>query len=196
MVRTYGHRPAIGKRSRRGLPFKMSARARFRALPNVISSSRLLLAAGFVAVDRVDVRLGVVGLAAVTDFLDGWLARRANWATRWGALIDPIADRVFVLVAVSTFLFTGQLSTVGYFVMISRDIMTAVGFLVARSVSWLRPVEFKARPSGKLVTVLQLLVFVALLSYPRAVTPLLWVVGIVSFYSIADYTFALWKARA
>lgn len=147
------------------------------------------------ATDRADVRLGVVGLAALTDFLDGWLARRANWATSWGALIDPFADRVFALVAVSTFLFTGDLSTPGYFVMISRDLMTAVGFLVAKSVPWLRPVEFKARFSGKLVTVLQLSVFVAVLAYTPAVTPLLWVVGIASAGSIADYTYALWRAR-
>src|SRR5213076_2341513 len=131
----------------------MSARAGLRALPNIISSSRLLLAAGFVVTRDVDTRLGLVGLAAVTDVLDGWVARRGNWASRWGALIDPFADRVFVLVAVSTFLFTGALSTLGYFVMLSRDLMTAVGFLVARAVSWLRPVEFKARLSGKVVTV-------------------------------------------
>ena len=174
----------------------MAARARLRVLPNIISSSRLLLAAGFVVADGVDARLGMVGLAAATDFLDGWLARRANWATRWGALIDPIADRVFALVAVSTFLFTGALSTLGYFVMISRDIMTAVGFLVARAVPWLRPIEFKARLSGKIVTVLQLAVFVALLKFPSLVTPLLWLVGIASAYSIADYTYALWEARA
>ena len=173
----------------------MAARARLRVLPNLISSSRLLLAAGFVVVDKADARLGLVGLAAVTDFLDGWLARRANWASRWGALIDPFADRVFALVAVSTFLFTGALSTVGYFVMISRDLMTAVGFLVARAVSWLRPVEFKARLSGKLVTALQLLVFAAILKRPSIVTPLLWLVGIASAYSIADYTWALWNAR-
>jgi cardiolipin synthase (CMP-forming) len=174
----------------------MAARARLRVLPNIISSSRLLLAAGFVMADGADARLGMVGLAAVTDFLDGWLARRANWATRWGALIDPIADRVFALVAVSTFLFTGALTTLGYFVMISRDIMTAVGFLVARVVPWLRPIEFKARLSGKIVTVLQLAVFVALLKFPVLVTPLLWLVGVASAYSIADYTYALWEARA
>ena len=114
----------------------MTARATLRALPNIISSSRVLLAAGFVALPNPNTRLGLVGLAAMTDFLDGWLARRAKWTTRWGALIDPIADRFFVLVAVATFLFTGALSTVGYFVMISRDLMTAVGFLVARAVSW------------------------------------------------------------
>jgi phosphatidylglycerophosphate synthase len=174
----------------------MAARATLRALPNIISSSRVLLAAGFVVVPNPDTRLGLVGLAAVTDFLDGWLARRAKWTTRWGALIDPIADRVFVLVAVSTFLFAGALSTTGYFVMISRDIMTAVGFLVARAVPWLRPVEFKARFSGKLVTALQLATFVCVLRFPSWVGTALWAVGLASAVSIVDYTYALWRARA
>jgi phosphatidylglycerophosphate synthase len=173
----------------------MTARGKLRVLPNIISSSRVLLAAGFVALPSADTRLGLVGLAAVTDFLDGWLARRAQWTTRWGALIDPIADRVFALVAVSTFLFTGALSTLGYFVMLSRDLMTAVGFLVARVLSWLRPVEFKARFSGKLVTVLQLVTFVCLLRYPAWVNTCLWAVGAASAYSIVDYTYALWRAR-
>jgi phosphatidylglycerophosphate synthase len=173
----------------------MAARATLRALPNIISLSRVLLAAGFVVVERVDVRLGLVGLAGITDFLDGWLARRARWTTRLGALIDPFADRVFALVAVSTFLFMGELSTVGYFIMISRDLMTAIGFLVSRFVPWLRSVEFKARMSGKIVTVLQLITFVALLGLPSLVTPCLWLVGITSVYSIVDYTYALWRAR-
>lgn len=174
----------------------MTSRATFRALPNIISSSRVLLAAGFVALPSPDTRLGLVGLAAVTDFLDGWLARRAHWTTRWGALIDPIADRVFVLVAVSTFLFTGALSTTGYFVMISRDVMTAIGFVVARAVSWLRPVEFKARFLGKLVTVLQLVTFVCLLRFPDLVHTCLWAVGVSSAAAIIDYTLMLWRERA
>jgi phosphatidylglycerophosphate synthase len=175
---------------------RTGARGSIRALPNIISSSRVLLAAGFVIVHDADGRLGIVGLAAITDFLDGWIARRAQVTSRWGALIDPIADRVFALVAVSTFLFTGQLSTVGYFVMISRDLMTAVGFLVARIVSWLRPVTFKARASGKLVTVMQLATFIAILRFPAYQTPCLWIVGALSLYSIVDYTYALWRARA
>jgi CDP-diacylglycerol--glycerol-3-phosphate 3-phosphatidyltransferase len=166
------------------------------ALPNIISLSRLILAAAFVADDRPTARLVLIVIAALTDFLDGWVARRSNTTTRWGALIDPFADRVFALVAVSTLLFTGQLSTVGYFVMISRDLMTAVGFLVARAVSWLRPVEFRARLSGKVVTVLQFVALIAIIRFPSATMPMLWTVGIASVYSIVDYTYALWKERA
>ena len=173
----------------------MAARATLRALPNIISSSRVLLAAGFAVASDPDRRLGLVGLAAITDFLDGWIARRGRWTSRWGALIDPFADRVFAVVAVSTFLIMGALSIVGFFVMISRDIMTALGFIVAKIVPWLRPVEFKARASGKIVTTLQLITFVMLLRVPQWVTPCLWLVGIASAISIVDYTVALWRAR-
>lgn len=174
----------------------MAARATLRALPNIISSSRVLLAAGFAVSADPDRRLGLVGLAAVTDFLDGWIARRGKWTSRWGALIDPFADRVFAVVAVSTFLIMGALSLVGFFVLISRDIMTAVGFIVAKIVPWLRPVEFKARASGKIVTTLQLLTFIMLLRAPEWTAPCLWLVGVASAFSIVDYTLALWRARA
>ena len=173
----------------------MAARATLRALPNIISSSRVLLAAGFAVASDPDRRLGLVGLAAITDFLDGWIARRGRWTSHWGALIDPFADRVFAVVAVSTFLIMGALSIVGFFVMISRDIMTALGFIVAKIVPWLRPVEFKARASGKIVTTLQLLTFVMLLRVPQWVTPCLWLVGFASAISIVDDTVALWRAR-
>ncbi len=175
---------------------RAGSRASLRAIPNILSSSRVALAAAFVAVDDANTRLALVALAGVTDVLDGWIARRARVTSKWGALIDPIADRFFALVAVSSFLFRGELSTAGYFVMISRDIMTAVGFLVARAVSWLRPIQFKARLSGKLVTVLQFITFIALLKFPGLVTSCLWLVGAASLISILDYTLALWRARA
>ena len=173
----------------------MAARARLRALPNIISLSRVLLAAALLAVRHTDARIVIVFLAAGTDFLDGWIARHAHSSSRWGALIDPLADRMFAVVAVWFFLITGALSVIGFLVMLSRDIMTAVGFIVARVVPWLRPVQFKARMSGKVVTTVQFLTFIALLAVHRWVTPLLWVLAVTSAYSIADYTLALWRAR-
>lgn len=173
----------------------MPARAELKHLPNLISLSRLALAVAFVMADSTE-RVGLIGIAAATDFFDGWVARRANATSRWGALIDPIADRVFVLVAVGTLVFEGTLSTVGYFVLISRDIMTAIGFLVARIIPWLRPVEFKARMAGKIVTTLQLLTLLTLVLSPRSAWPLVVLVGIASAWAIIDYTLALWRARA
>jgi len=174
----------------------MTARRTLGTLPNLISASRLFLAAGFVAAGAAEARIGLIGAAAITDMLDGWLARRVKATSRWGALLDPIADRVFVLTVVGTFLFTGALSTTAYFILISRDLATAVGFVVARTIAWLRPVQFKARPMGKVVTVLQLLTLFCVLAWPEAVPTLLAAVAVVSVLAIVDYTLALWRARA
>lgn len=173
----------------------MTPRRALGTLPNLLSCSRLVLAAGFVAAGASEARVGLIGIAAATDFLDGWIARRVRATSRWGALLDPIADRVFVLTVVGTFLFSGALSTSAYFILLMRDLATAVGFLVARIIPWLRPVEFKARMLGKVVTVLQLLTLTAVLVLPEAVPTLLGGVAVASVLAIADYTLALWRAR-
>jgi cardiolipin synthase (CMP-forming) len=170
-------------------------RAGLRSIPNIISLSRVALAAAFVVDEDPNARIAIVLAAAVTDMLDGWLARRAGLTSRFGALVDPFADRVFALVAVATFVYEGSLTTLQYFIMIFRDLLTAVGFLVARAVSWLRPVEFRARWSGKAVTALQMVTFVAVLKFPDYVSPLIWAVGALSLFSVIDYTLALWRAR-
>jgi cardiolipin synthase len=171
-------------------------RDRLVTLPNAVSMSRLVLAAVFVAARDPIARFALVAVASVTDFLDGWLARRQHSTTRSGALIDPIADRVFVFTAVCAFLIEGALSTVSYFILLSRDIMTLIGYLVARSVPWLRAVEFRARWLGKVVTALQLLTLVAVIAVPSAVPTLVIVVGAASVASVADYTLTLWRERA
>lgn len=173
----------------------MTPRRTLGKIPNLISASRLILAASFVAVGAAEARIGLIGAAAVTDMLDGWLARRVKATSRWGALLDPIADRVFVLTVVGTFLFTGALSTTAYFILISRDLATAVGFLVAKTISWLRPVQFAARPMGKVVTVFQLITLLAVLAWPEGVPLLLAAVAVASVLAIVDYTLALWRAR-
>jgi cardiolipin synthase len=174
----------------------MPALTELRSLPNLLSTSRLALAAAFVVTDSADVRIVLVMVALATDYLDGWIARQFGPMTRLGALLDPFTDRVFALVGVSTFLFEGTITTVEYFVMISRDLMTAVGFLVARAMPSLRAVAFQARFPGKLVTVLQLATFIGILIRPEAATPMILVVAVVSIWAIVDYTWMLHKARA
>lgn len=165
-------------------------------LPSVISLTRLAMAAAFAMIPSPATRVALILAASLTDFLDGWLARRANLTTKWGALIDPIADRMFVFTAVCIFLFEGAISTAQYFMLISRDVMTAVGFLVARAVTWLRPVRFRARLSGKIVTTLQLLALLAVLMQPHRAGVLIVLVGVTSIWAIVDYTLMLWRERA
>jgi len=165
----------------------MEQRDSLATLPNLISLSRLGLAAAFVFLKRTDERLAIVAAAALTDILDGYFARLRGSVTKWGALI---------FTAVCALLFDGVLATWQYAVLISRDFMTAVGFLTARAIPWLRPVEFKSRRAGKIVTVLQFTALVMLYLSPDRVDAALACVAVASAYAIADYTFALWRARA
>ncbi len=170
-------------------------RGAFFTLPNSVSLSRLFLALIFLLVSSPLGRASVIAAAAATDFLDGWLARRGKSVSASGALIDPLADRAFVLTAVSAYLIDGILTTPQYFLFLSRDLATAIGFVVAKMVPDLRPVVFQARMLGKIVTVLQLATLVIVLFKPAFTDILIQVIAVVSVASIIDYTAALWKAR-
>jgi cardiolipin synthase len=140
-------------------------------------------------------RVALICVAAATDYLDGWLARRNNATTKWGALVDPIADRIFVLVAIVTYVLNGSISSGATLLFLARDIATALGFFVARAVPALRGVELKARLPGKIVTVLQLITLIALAVGVQPLTPFIALVGLASAVAIFDYTQALWRAR-
>lgn len=163
--------------------------------PNIVSAFRVPLAAGFLIADTTPLRLALLGMASATDLLDGWIARRTGSTTRMGALIDPIADKLFVLVALAAFLVRGDLSGRDYAVLLARDIAVGIGALVALAIPGLDPRDFKSRMSGKVVTVLQLLALLALCVAWRWMSAIVVVVGVASVVSIADYTLALAVAQ-
>lgn len=165
-------------------------------LPNLISLSRLGLAAAFVFLKGSDERLLIIAVAGATDFLDGYFARTRGGVTKWGALIDSIADRFFIFIALCALLFDGVIGTWQYVILISRDFMTAVGFLTARIVPMLRAVTFRSRMPGKVVTVLQLATLALIFVHPEWLNPAFAIVAVASAYAIGDYTLVLWRARA
>ena len=173
----------------------MNRRAWFN-LPNTISLSRVVLALAFVLVSEPWDRIALIAVAGFTDFIDGWLARHERSESTAGELLDPLADRIFVLVAISTYLVEGELSTGQYFIFLTRDLATAAGFVVAKIIPTLRPAVFRARMLGKIVTVLQLVTLVVIVILPDVADYLIGAIGVVSLASIVDYTIALWRGRA
>lgn len=166
------------------------------SLPNALSVSRLFLAAAFAAVQAREVRLALILAASLTDFLDGWIARRSSTISKWGELIDPITDRAFVFTALSVLLFERTITTAQYFTVLSRDLATAIAFVVARSVMWLRPVAFRARFAGKVVTALQLVTLILAITRPEQVVRLIPIVALASAVAIVDYAATMWRQRA
>lgn len=164
--------------------------------PNLISLSRLVMAGVFLGVRDADWRLAVVFTAMASDVLDGVIARISRNTTKIGALIDPIADRIFMLVAFIAVTVDGLISPWQLGLLMVRDVMTVIGWFVARNVSWLRQITFQARWPGKGVTVLQFVTLLAALQAPRLVAGLALACGILALVATTDYTLMLWVNRA
>jgi CDP-diacylglycerol--glycerol-3-phosphate 3-phosphatidyltransferase len=60
-------------------------------------------------------------LAALTDWYDGWLARRWGYVTRWGAFFDPFADKVVTSAALIAYAYLGLISGWMVWIIIIRD---------------------------------------------------------------------------
>jgi len=74
-------------------------------LPNTITFSRLILTVAFVIVvswksaTHYGIGLALFSIAAISDFLDGWLARKMGLVTPLGKLMDPLVDKILVCTA-------------------------------------------------------------------------------------------------
>ena len=119
-------------------------------LPNALTLSRLLLAGPlgfFILQGNYQWALATALLAAVTDALDGFMARRLGALSRLGAALDPVADKVLVIVAFVCFARTGLLPWYLALVVITRDVVIVTGAACYR---WLiGPFEFAATRLSK-----------------------------------------------
>jgi CDP-diacylglycerol--glycerol-3-phosphate 3-phosphatidyltransferase len=68
--------------------------------------------------------------AAVTDILDGYLARKLNQITEFGKIIDPLADKVLVVYVVLNLFFLGEIPDYYLYMIASRDVLILTGGLI------------------------------------------------------------------
>jgi len=149
---------------------------------DLLTALRVPLAIAFPFVRHPAWQLAIVGVAAASDFFDGLLARRLG-PSRTGALLDPVADKLFVASAFLTVAGRGRLHPIEILGVLARDIVAGLGWLGTLVLR--RPVALPARAGGKAVTVLQPLVaFIAESSFVR---PLAWATAAVGLYAIWDY---------
>jgi CDP-diacylglycerol--glycerol-3-phosphate 3-phosphatidyltransferase len=86
--------------------------------------------------------------AALTDQLDGYLARRWRVESRFGKIADPLADRVMIDVAVVLMWATGRIPLAAALVVVARDLTLVVGYKLLAP----RGVEVDVTELGKLAT--------------------------------------------
>src|SRR2546425_12467621 len=121
------------------------------------------------------------------------LARRFG-SSRVGAVLDPIADKLFMAAAFLTVARSGLLHPLEIVAVLARDIVAALGY----AGSWLlrRPTALPARAGGKVVTVLQLLTLAACVTASPLARRLAWATAGVGLYAIWDYGRAAARSRA
>ncbi len=130
--------------------------------PGLLSLARLPLALAFpVAWPRPALVAGVVIAAAVTDVLDGFVARKLHQETETGALLDPLMDKTFVLGVAATLIAARVVTPVEAVLLSTREIveLPLVAYVMASRV----PGDRRANMAGKLTTVLQFIAVGAIL---------------------------------
>jgi CDP-diacylglycerol---glycerol-3-phosphate 3-phosphatidyltransferase len=153
---------------------------------------RLPLAVVFVALPDALVRLAVLALAAATDLLDGFLARRFG-SSRFGSFIDPVADKLFMASGFLVVLLSGRLAWYEIVGVLFRDLV-ATGAFVVTAISG-RAMAIPARLGGKAVTVAQVLTLVAFVSGSPLIRPLAWATAAIALYAVWDYNQAASRAK-
>jgi CDP-diacylglycerol---glycerol-3-phosphate 3-phosphatidyltransferase len=165
-------------------------------VPNVLTMLRILAVPVLVValLDETpdgDVIAAIVfTLAALTDGLDGWIARRREQVTTFGKLMDPLADKLLVIAALVSLVSLDRLAAWIAMVIIAREL--AVTGL--RAVAAEQGVVIAASWLGKAKTLLQVAAIICLIAFDPApwwVDGLLYLAVVVTLVSGADYFLGL-----
>jgi cardiolipin synthase (CMP-forming) len=143
-----------------------------RHLPNLICLLRLLLIWPIVVTLHEGRHLAALGLfiaAAVSDGLDGYLAKRFNWTSELGKFLDPLADKLLLM---TVFVQAAWLGLVPWWLtaaVVARDVMIGLGALIYRL--WFGPLHGRPTLISKVNTAAQLIYVVLVLLAAAARVP-------------------------
>ena len=137
-----------------------------KSIPNLISIIRIILIIPILLLiysESYDSALLLFLLAGLSDALDGYLAKKFDWRTRVGALLDPVADKLLVA---GTFIILTWFGLIPFWlatIVVSRDIIIALGVFIYSFVY--EPFHGEATKISKINTFLEILYVLMVLSY-------------------------------
>ncbi len=156
------------------------------SLSNGLSFLRAPLALLFLT-ENLSVRIGAILLAMLTDSVDGYLARRRQSVTQFGAILDPAMDKFFVFFALGILFYEGRLALWELSSMISRDFALCVFALyLSLSKRW-KAYSCKSIHWGKATTALQFMTLIGLTChciFPSYLYALFILFGILAFVEL------------
>lgn len=138
----------------------------YNNLPNLVSLFRIIMILPVVYFISNDNQLGiivVVFFSFVSDYLDGYFARKLNIITEFGKIIDPLADKLFIIAVVVTLFLFDKIDLIFFLFIILRDLLIFLGGL------YITPKIGYVLPSNKLgkltVNILALNLFFILINF-------------------------------
>ena len=141
-------------------------------LPNILTLSRIVMIPVFVGIFYLPFGWSylasavIFALAAITDWVDGYLARKLDQSTPLGAFLDPVADKLMVAVALAVLIeeYANVLLTIPAVIIIGREVV------ISALREWMAEVGSRASVAvafiGKIKTTAQMVAIVGLLAFP------------------------------
>ena len=174
-------------------------------LPNFLTLVRILLIPVFVVIflaptpDRSLLAAVVFTVAAVTDLLDGYIARRTGQVTKLGKLLDPLADKLLVLSALILLVNIDRVSAVVALLIIARELAVTGIRAIAAGERLIIPAEV----TGKYKMALQVIAIILLIlegtglaelgNLHLAGTGTLYLSLVLGYISGGQYVWSFWK---
>ncbi len=166
-----------------------------RHVPNALSIFRIFLGFVFLLLPPAW-RVPAIVAALLSEFFDGYLARRWNAVTRLGQILDPVADKIFVLFTVIALISEGRLALYQFALIAMRDIVVAIGSFSVMFESRQEAVQhLQPKLSGKVTTGLQFALLISLFANLGVSYPLYVVTAVSSSISAIDYLYAVLHRR-
>lgn len=134
--------------------------------------------------DQIMIAFGILLLAGLTDILDGYIARRTKQVTQLGKMLDPLADKLMMMVAVLSLVIASYIPWEAAIAMFVREI----GMIVSSAIFYLRgkkPVP--ANLMGKATTVLYFFAIFFIVMQFSFATVFLWGVIVIAFITSFIY---------
>lgn len=123
-------------------------------------------------------------IASVTDFFDGFIARKWNQMTKLGAILDPLADKMLMLAGFLGLMVIDRASAWAVFLILSREFFITGLRVMAIG----EGKDVAASMAGKIKTVVQMIAIgFLIMNWPFA-TELLWIAVVLTLYSGYEYT--------
>lgn len=164
-----------------------------RFIPNALSTGRIVLACLF-PFSPEWLWLWLILGSGISDVLDGWVARRWQVQSWEGGLLDGVADKLFVLCCLTTFISAGKFSGWWLPALLARDLLVAFTAIYAASIrSWDSFKKMDVRWSGKVATLAQFFLFLVVLLLPETIFPALCSAALFSIVAACDYAWLFLK---